>query len=319
MPPATTGGPARSAAAGAVLYVTLEPCNHFGRTPPCSEAIVQAGIATVVIGMLDPNPLVDGSGADFLRKSGVAVISGVLEEQCRELNRGFIKQVSTGLPWVVLKAGLSLDGRITFRQGTRGLITGPQSLRQVHRLRDQLDAILVGIGTVIIDDPSLTTRLAGRSGRDPVRIILDTNLRIPEQARVLHHQSAAPTWIFCRTDADREKRRRLAERPGVVVFPVGTSPDNHLDLVAVLKTAAGHGVNSILVEGGATIHGAFLARHLVDRVNLFYAPLFAGDGGISVVEHFSSADDREKAVRLTDLRVRRYGDDLLVTGDVCYP
>lgn len=307
------------AARGATLYVTLEPCSHYGRTPPCSQAVAEAGIAEVVIGLLDPNPLVDGSGADYLRSRGIAVVTGVLEEQCREINRPFLKHIATALPWVVLKAGLSLDGRITFRRGSRGAITGDASLRQVHRLRDRCDAILVGIGTIVIDDPSLTTRLAGSRGRDAVRIVLDTKLRIGEQARVLSQRSAAPTLLFCSAAADPAKRERFAARPGIEIIETGCTADGRLDPGEVLRLLGVRGITSVLVEGGAAVHGAFLAARLVDRVNLFYAPIFIGDGGNGVVENYLAASDHNHAPRLVNTSVKRFGEDLMISGDVSYP
>ena len=173
-------------AEGATLYVTLEPCNHNGRTPPCTRAILKAGIAQVVIGMLDPNPQVAGGGAKYLAAKGLTVISGVLEQECREINLPFIKHSTTGLPWVILKAGMSIDGRIAALPGTKTMITGKQSLARVHALRNQVDAILVGIGTALADDPSLTTRLQ-KSGteRDPLRVILDTDLHLSLSAKML--------------------------------------------------------------------------------------------------------------------------------------
>ena len=180
-------------AEGSTIYVTLEPCNHAGRTPPCTRAILEAGIQRVVIGMADPNPKVTGSGADFLAAQGVAVTSGVLEYECCELNRPFIKHATTGLPWVIMKAGTSMDGRIAAGIGRQTAITGTESLHQVHLLRDRVDAILIGVETAITDDPSLTTRLGGRRpGRDPERIILDTNLRLLPAAKML---STAPSAI----------------------------------------------------------------------------------------------------------------------------
>jgi len=308
------------AARGATLYVTLEPCNHYGRTPPCAHAVADAGIAEVVIGLLDPNPAVAGGGADYLRSRGIPVVTGVLEEQCREINRPFLKHVATSMPWVVLKAGLSLDGRITFRRGSRGSITGAVSLRQVHRLRDRCDAILVGIGTIVIDDPSLTTRLAGRRGRDPVRVVLDTMLRIDEQARVLTQQSTAPTLIFCSAAAPPDKRDRLAARPGVEIVETACGgDDDRLDLREVLRLLGARGLTSVLVEGGAAVHGAFLAARLVDRVSLFYAPIFIGDAGCGVVEQYCAAPDRNQAVRLINTSTKRFGEDLMITGDVSYP
>ena len=182
-------------AAGATMYVTLEPCNHIGKTPPCSRAVAVSGIKNVCIGMLDPNPLVNGSGAEFLRSAGIEVRHGLLEDQCRKLNQSFLTYVSKGRPWVVLKAGLTLDGRITFRKNKGDAITGPESRRRVHRLRDRCDAILVGSNTVAIDDPSLTTRIDRRRGKNPIRIILDTTLKISLEARVILKTSES---MFCR-------------------------------------------------------------------------------------------------------------------------
>ncbi len=307
------------AARGATLYVTLEPCHHYGRTPPCAHAVADAGIAEVVIGMLDPNPLVDGSGADYLRSRGVTVVTGVLEKQCREINRPFLKHIATSMPWVVLKAGLSLDGRITFRRGSCGSVTGPESLRQVHRLRDRCDAILVGIGTIVIDDPALTTRLAGKRGRDPVRVILDTRLRIDEQARVLSQQSTASTLIFCSAAVAADKRERLAARPGVEIVETVCGGDGRLDLKEVLRLLGARGLTSVLVEGGAAVHGAFLSARLVDRAHLFYAPIFIGDSGSGVVEQYRAEPDRNRAVRLINTSTKRFGEDLMITGDVTYP
>ena len=189
-------------AAEATIYVTLEPCNHTGRTPPCTQAILKAGITRVVVGMADPNPSVEGNGSSFLLSRGLQVETGVLEEECIKLNHPFIKHSTTGLPWVVMKAGMSLDGKITYRKGHGGKITGSEAGLFTHELRNSLDAILVGIGTAIIDNPSLTTRLPDdEHGRDPVRVILDTHLRFPEKMKMLRQKSTAPTWIFCGPDA----------------------------------------------------------------------------------------------------------------------
>lgn len=268
--------------------------------------------------MLDPNPLVAGAGAEYLRIKGVEVVLGVLEEECIELNRPFLKYITTSLPWVVMKAGVSLDGRIAYQRGRGGVITGPESLRQVHRLRNNTDAILVGVGTVIVDDPSLTTRLDETRSRDPVRIILDTSLRIDENARVLGLDSAAQTWIFCSAAADPAKAGRLESR-GIIVHRIDNLKGQRLDLKEVLKIAAAGEITSILVEGGATVHGAFLNGKLVDRVHLFYAPIFAGDGGVSLVSGHEVHGGKEQAVHLSGMRTRRCGNDFVLTGDVVYP
>lgn len=311
-------GSAGMAAQGAVMYVTLEPCNHQGRTAPCSPAVAAAGIAKVVIGMLDPNPLVDGGGFAYLRQQGIEVHHGLLAEECRELNRPFLKFISTGRPLVIMKAALTLDGKITFRQGVGDTITGGESLRQAHRLRNTSDAIMVGIGTVAIDNPSLTTRISGRKGRDPLRIILDTSLRIDENAQVITQYSEASTWIFCSQSADPQKADRL-QKAGVCIHRVATMENGRLNLPEVLRVLGNNQITSLLVEGGASVHGALLNERLVDCVNLFYAPVFGGEGGLSVISGHRVPGDRRQAVHLENVRQRRYGNDLMLSGDVVYP
>ncbi len=303
---------------GATIYVTLEPCNHTGKTPPCSHAILKSGIKRVVVGMEDPNPLVDGSGIAFLRQHGIEVDSGLLSKECENINRPFIKHITTSTPWVVMKAGVSLDGRLNYQKGESGWITGPQSLVHTHYLRDIHDAILVGIGTVIIDDPSLTTRPAdGRKGKDPIRVILDSELRIPTTAKVFHLSSSAATWIFCGENVSETKLRQITALGGKVC-PVRLADDGSLDLKEVLAVLGKEKIISVLVEGGAKVHGAMLQSGLVDHVNLFYAPLFAGDKGVSIIEDIST-ENKENAISLSDVQYKRFGEDLMVEGDVIYP
>lgn len=301
---------------GATIYVTLEPCSHTGRTPPCCSAIVESGITRVVVGMVDPNPLVSGTGNRYLLDHGLDVVSGVLEDQCTSINRPFIKHITTSLPWIVMKAGLSLDGRISYQKGVGGRITGDASLRKVHRMRDAMDAILVGVGTVNIDNPSLTTRITGRKNNDPVRVVLDTRLEIDESAKIIHSDSSAPTVIFCGNDVDKRKIDSFRNL-GVIVCQVQKGDDGHVDLGEVLKVLGQKGITSLLVEGGGRIHGSFLRNQLVDHVNLFYAPIVLGDSGVSVVEGLDTPD-HFNAVNLLDLKYRRYGRDLMVEGDVQY-
>jgi len=305
-------------AIGATLYVTLEPCNHTGKTPPCSRAVAASGINNVCIGMLDPNPLVNGSGAEFLRRAGIEVRHGLLEDQCRKLNQSFLTYISKGRPWVVLKAGLTLDGRITFRKNRGDAITGPQSSKWVHRLRDRCDAILVGSNTVTIDDPSLTARIDRRRGKNPTRIILDTTLKISPEAKVITHNEDRLTWIFCSSSAPPEKIIHL-ENLGVDVLPIPVDDSGRLSLTEALRVLGSRQITSLLVEGGAAVHGAFLKAGLVDHLQFFYAPLIAGDGGTSVIEGFRVVGGRKDAIRLANVRHRRLDDDLLISGDVVYP
>ncbi len=300
----------------ATLYVTLEPCNHTGRTPPCTKAIVASGIKRVVVGMEDPNPLVQGGGNRYLQGQGIEVVSGVLSAECRDINRPFIKYITQGLPWVVMKAGMSLDGRISYQRHQSGWMTGPDSLRKTHRLRDRVDAILVGNTTIKVDNPALTTRLPYGRGRDPLRVILDTHLTIPESSRVLLSESSAPTWIFCGPDVGPEKIEKMTKSEKVVVHQVEYGIDRRVDLRQVLiALARDAGVATLLVEGGATIHGAFLRQKLVDHVHLFIAPIFAGSQGAAVVEGINIAG-QEDAVRLQNVHYCRLGQDMMVEGDI---
>lgn len=304
-------------AQGATLYVTLEPCNHFGRTPPCSRAVADSGIRRVVVGMEDPNPLVQGGGIAFLRSQGIEVLTGVLEDECLQLNRPFIKYITKKLPWVIMKAGVSLDGRLSYQPRQAGRITGPDSLACLHRLRDRVDAILVGSETVTVDNPSLTTRLARGHGKDPVRIILDTHLSISLDAKVFHVYSNAPTWIFCADRVNAEKIIKFRQLKHVSVYVVKLGPDKRVDLSQVLHILAQEGITSLLVEGGGSVHGAFLRARLVDQVCLFIAPLFAGSCGTPLLDGVAFAGEKE-AIRLRHVRYRRYGEDMLVEGDVEY-
>ncbi|GAB4335302.1 MAG: bifunctional diaminohydroxyphosphoribosylaminopyrimidine deaminase/5-amino-6-(5-phosphoribosylamino)uracil reductase RibD [Desulfobulbaceae bacterium] len=298
--------------AGATIYVTLEPCNHTGRTPPCTRAILEAGISRVVVGMADPNPSVTGGGSDFLRSMGLDVETGLLEDECRALNRPFIKHSMTGIPWVVMKAGMSLDGRISYVPNQGGRITGEDSRRMTHELRDTLDAILIGVDTAIIDDPSLTTRLDDREGRDPLRVILDTRLRLSPDAAMLRLESPAQTWIYCGTDADPGREKALTEA-GARVHRVETGTDGRLDPAAVLAHLGTNDITSVLVEGGARVHGSLLAAGLVDEVYLFMAPRFIGEAGTPLLAGFS-AGSPEACPELHEVESRSLGGDLLIHG-----
>ena len=301
---------AGEACAGASIYVTLEPCNHTGRTPPCSRAVLAAGLKRVVIGMADPNPVASG-GADFLRAQGLDVVLGVLEDECRRLNFPFLKHSVSGLPWVVMKAGMSLDGRISRRRGYGGAITGPDSKIRVHELRDRMDAILIGIGTALIDNPSLTTRLP-QGGRDPLRVILDSSLKLTPEAGMLQQESSAATWIFCGEQAPKQRQEKL-EGAGAVIHRVDADPQGRLELSQVLQLLGKSDVTSVLVEGGAGIHGSFLRADLVDQVFLFTAPYFIGDGGTPLVEGYR-VGKQGLPVTLTDMRTEPVGQDLLLQG-----
>lgn len=298
-------------AAGATLYVTLEPCNHTGRTPPCTEKILTAGIREVVIAMADPNPDVEGGGAAYLRSKGVRVREGILEAEAQQLNEVFVKHTRTKRPFVVMKSAATLDGRLATRSGDAKWVTGPDARRFVHQLRDALDAIMVGIKTVRADDPSLTTRL-DRPGRDPIRIILDTHLSIPEQARVLHLRSESPTWIITGPDIPADKKERVEQAGArVVMAPLR---DGRIDLVRLMDQLGEMQVTSILLEGGATVNAAALKCGIVDKFLLFLAPkILGGDDGVPIFRG-ESIDLMRHATVLERMRFRKIAQDLLIEG-----
>lgn len=297
-------------ARGATLYVTLEPCHHHGRTPPCTAAVLAAGIGRVVIATRDPNPRVTGGGAEFLRTQGLRVEVGLLEQEARRLNEAFFKAVTTGLPLVIAKAACSLDGKIATRTGDARWITGEKARALGHRLRHQVDAILVGLGTVRADDPRLTTRLP--RGKDAIRVILDSRLRLPLEAQVLTQKSSAPTWVACTPAAPPENIRALEERGAEVLIVPGEG--DRVDLPGLLQILGQRQVQSLLVEGGAEVHGAFFDQGLVDKFYFFYAPKIIGGRRASGVLGGQGAARVQDALLARDLTIRRLGSDLLISG-----
>lgn len=251
-------------AEGATMYVTLEPCCHHGRTPPCTDAILAAGVRRVVVGTVDPFPLVSGKGIATLREAGVEVAVGVREAECRRFNRGFLSALNRGLPMVTLKAAMTLDGHIASAWGESRWITGPAARERGHGLRDTHDVVLVGIGTVLADDPALTTRFPG--GRDARAVVLDPGLRIPAGARVLRPE----TLVYAAADAPER------ELPATVVRV--PRDDRGVDLDAVLRDLVRRGLHRVLVEGGARVHRSMLERGLVDRIELFVNGRVLGEG-----------------------------------------
>ncbi|HYD49728.1 MAG TPA: bifunctional diaminohydroxyphosphoribosylaminopyrimidine deaminase/5-amino-6-(5-phosphoribosylamino)uracil reductase RibD [Terriglobales bacterium] len=292
-------------ARGATLYVTLEPCAHHGRTPPCVDAVLAAGVKRVVIGSIDPNPRVAGGGAQRLLAAGLSVTTGMLQDAGDELLAPFRKHVTTGRPFVTLKLAASIDGRIATKTGESRWISSEASRRYVHRLRAEHDAVLVGAATVIADDPELTCRLRG--GRNPLRVILDGRLRVPASAKVL--QGPPPTWIITDKAAARARMERLAAAGAELIRLPGRQGEVGLD--AVVAALGQRGVMSLLVEGGGTVAAAALRAGVVDRLLLFLAPkLIGGDGrpmlGALGVEQVADA------LSLRDLKLRRFSEDLLL-------
>ncbi len=304
---------AGAAASGGTLYVTLEPCNHYGLTPPCTKAVVDAGIARVVFGMDDPNPDVAGGGAEHLRRVGVEVKGGILERECRGLNQPFIKFVTTGLPYVMLKAAATLDGFIATSAGESKWITGELSRQFAHRLRSHADGILVGIGTVIADDPLLTVRLHGKKNpRQPVRIVLDSELKIPLDSQLVRTAPAGRVWVVCRRDAPVSREQALSGA-GVSVIRV-LPADSGVDLPCLLEELGRRRISSILVEGGGRVLGSFIQSGSADEFYFFYAPkILADPGGVSMLSGRPGLKLAD-CVRAYGTSAKKLGEDLLVCG-----
>lgn len=304
---------AGAAAAGATLYVTLEPCAHFGRTPPCTEAIVHAGIRRVVYGVPDPNPNVSGGGGEKLRAAGLEVLSGVEARACAELIAPFCKFVRTGTPWVTLKLAATLDGRVATATGASRWITNEKSRAYVHRLRAEHDAVLVGAGTVVRDDPELTCRIR-KLEQQPLRIILDGQLTCPLTARVFD-VAAAPTLVLTSERAPAEKVRALEAR-GVQVATLGGSPE--IPWQAVLAELGRRELLAVLVEGGPNVAAQALRARGVDRFLLFLAPKLIGGDGKPVIGSLGVQEISE-ALALPPLRLRRFAGDWLVATEWSCP
>ena len=302
------------AARDATLYVNLEPCNHTGRTPPCTLRILEAGLRRVVVAMRDPNPGVTGGGADFLAARGIEVSCGVCAEQASELNEVFVKYIRTGRPFVTAKCAATLDGRIATRSGDSKWVSGEQSRAFVHELRHAADAILVGVGTVAADDPQLTARRAGRPARDPIRVILDPRLRTAPTAKVLNHSSPAETILVAGKEAPESARARM-DRKGVRVVDADMR-DGGIDLDRLMDRLGRMGVTSILIEGGSRTLGSAFRAGIVDKVCFFYAPLLtAGDDGLPICSGAGPERMRD-CIRLERIRTRRFGDDVMIEGYV---
>ncbi|MGG3642884.1 bifunctional diaminohydroxyphosphoribosylaminopyrimidine deaminase/5-amino-6-(5-phosphoribosylamino)uracil reductase RibD [Bacillus gobiensis] len=261
---------AGSAAEGSTLYVTLEPCNHHGKTPPCTELIISSRVKRVVIGSKDPNPIVNGKGIKRLQDAGIAVTEGILKEECDQLNTMLFHSLRTGLPFVTLKSAVSLDGKTAVESGESKWITGEEARKDVHLYRSSHQSILVGVNTVIQDDPSLTARLPNVQ-KQPVRVVLDSSLKIPLHSKVLNDREAE-TWIFTTNQANAEKVNFLKSE-GIRVFQ---SSSQQPSVREVLRTLASEGIYSVFVEGGSKVHSSFLKDQLYQQLIIYYAPKLIG-------------------------------------------
>jgi diaminohydroxyphosphoribosylaminopyrimidine deaminase/5-amino-6-(5-phosphoribosylamino)uracil reductase len=306
---------ASEAARGAVVYVTLEPCGHRGKTPPCARALVEAGVSKVVYASRDPNPLAAGKGLDILAEAGIPVEGGVLEDEALALNRRFLRWLRGRRPWTIAKWGASLDGRVADHEGGSKYITGEVSRRLVHEVRGSVDAIMVGAGTVLADDPQLTCRHPDLPS--PRRIVLDEDLETPLAARIVETAGEIRTTIVARAGADEEKRRALEEKGCEVLVLEGEDRS----LAGFFEGLREGGVLRLLLEGGPTLAAAAFAEGLVDQVMAFMAPVLLGGHGVPGPVGGEGVATVVDPLRLTDVRVERLGDDVLVEGFVspCAP
>ncbi|HXF06241.1 MAG TPA: bifunctional diaminohydroxyphosphoribosylaminopyrimidine deaminase/5-amino-6-(5-phosphoribosylamino)uracil reductase RibD [Blastocatellia bacterium] len=298
-------------ARGATLYTTLEPCSHHGRTPPCTEMIIRSGITRVVAAMIDPNPQVCGRGLETLRRAGVRVDLGVCESEARRLNEAFVTYITTGRPFVHLKIAMSLDGRIATRSRESRWITGEVARRRAHELRHQSDAVLVGIGTVLADDPQLTDRLGLPRSRPLVRVVLDSRLRLPLESRLVRTADEAPVLVFT-SYAEKERIERLGAL-GVTVIRV--PPEDHrVSLPAVLEELGRREITRLLVEGGAEVAAAFVEHRLVDKFTLFLAPRLIGGREAVPALGGSGCAGLNEALTVDIVSLDRVGEDIELTA-----
>ncbi len=296
---------------GATIYVNLEPCTHYGKTPPCIERIIACKPARVVIGTADPNPLVTGGGIKALKRSGIETTVGILEEPCKRINERFFKFIRTGAPFVTLKFAQTLDGRIATSTGHSRWISSEESLRFAHMLRSHHDAVLIGVGTLINDDPELTIRLT--RGRNPLRVVVDSRLRASPDAAIFKKQNMAKTIIATTGNADGEKRTRL-DKMGIETVLVAQDNDQRVDLTELFVELGKKNISSVLVEGGAAIVTALLKGKLTDRVVIIIAPKIVGKGVEAVGD--LGIQNMDEALRLTYRKIPRKGDDLIIDGRI---
>jgi diaminohydroxyphosphoribosylaminopyrimidine deaminase / 5-amino-6-(5-phosphoribosylamino)uracil reductase len=305
---------------GGTLYVTLEPCNHEGQTPPCVDAILRAGIKRVVIGCIDPNPHVTGGGAKRLEDAGLGVEMGVAGAECRAVIGPWSKFITTGLPYVALKLALSLDGRIATRSGVSKWVTGPEARVKVQELRSNHDAVAVGIGTAVGDDPRLTVRDESllKGGKQPIRIIFDTSLKLPRSSRVVETAGDVPTWICTGLDAPADAEKALIDA-GCTVIRVPTTAEGRVDVATALGSLGESGIVNVMFEGGAELAGSLLAGRLADELHCFIAPLLLGPRGRPGAVDWAGPETPGKAPRIVDPSWEVCGRDAYVYGPLDYP
>jgi diaminohydroxyphosphoribosylaminopyrimidine deaminase/5-amino-6-(5-phosphoribosylamino)uracil reductase len=302
---------AGSAARGSTAYVSLEPCSHHGATPPCAEALVASGIARAVVAIEDPDPRVRGRGLARLRAAGIAVECGVMQKEAVELNAGFFMRVEKGRPLVTLKCATTLDGRIATHRGESQWITGDTARAWVHGLRARHDAVMIGIGTALADDPMLTCRLPGLGDRSPVRIVIDGRLRLPLTSQLVRTATAVPTWLVTRAGGDAQ-RVNAYRQAGVELLSVPDDTAEQPPIPRILDECGRRGLTRVLVEGGSHLVSACFAAGIIDRIAWFRAPGVIGGDGIPVAQPFG-VDHLREMRRFERVAVREVGEDVLET------
>ncbi len=320
---------------GASLYVTLEPCCHYGKTPPCTEIIIEKGIKKVFVGILDPNPLVAGKGVKILQDAGIEVEVGLCENEIREMNKVFLKYITTKRPYVIMKTAMTLDGKIAAYTGDSKWVTNEESRKMVHELRSELAGVVVGIGTVLADDPMLTCRLEGNH-HQPIRIVVDSNLRIPADSQLVKTAKEYRTIVACRhfdrSEAERSEVEKSSlnvnkqkgfldslqtlEMRGLEVIHCA-SKDGHVDINDLMAQLGAQGIDSLLLEGGGTLNAAFLEAGCVDEVWAFIAPKIIGGEGAKTPVSGKGIDKMSEAINLQDIDIQNINGDILIKGKIC--
>ncbi len=296
------------------LYVTLEPCNHYGKTPPCTKKIIEARIKKVFIAALDPNPNVAGGGADFLRKKNVQVITGICEDKAKRLNESFIKYITAKTPFVTVKCASTLDGQTASSIGDSKWITSEKSREYVHLMRHYNDAIMVGINTVKKDNPSLTARIKGINAKDPQRFILDTKLSIEEKSKIITQKSNAHTFIVTGEDISLEKKKRIENNNNVKVITSPLTDTKKIDLKALMKTLGDMKISSLLIEGGSQVIASAFSTEIADKIRFFYAPkILCGNNG-SPICGGNGALLVKNSLPVKNIELKKFENDILITG-----
>ncbi|MBC2580821.1 bifunctional diaminohydroxyphosphoribosylaminopyrimidine deaminase/5-amino-6-(5-phosphoribosylamino)uracil reductase RibD [Clostridium sp. DJ247] len=297
---------------GATMYVTLEPCSHFGKTPPCANAIVKKKIKKVVIGLKDPNPLVAGKGIQILEDNHIEVVTGVLEEEGKKLNEIFLKYITTKTPFCIMKTAMTLDGKIASYTGHSKWITNELSRKYVHQLRHRVAGIMVGIGTVLADDPELTTRLENIEGSDAARIIVDSSARTPLEAKVLNVQSKAKTIIATTERADHNKLKALADKGAeIIITPL---KNYQVNLSYLMKELGERKIDSILLEGGSELNYSAISQGIVDKVTAFIAPKIIGGNQAKTPVGGTGKETMSEAIEVKHIEIQRFEDDIMIEG-----